>query len=68
MTTSAETFRSLHQGPNLRFLPNAWDAVSAKLLERAGITPIRSRGLSAIKCAEFPREGALSNPELSALF
>ncbi|MCI0723257.1 MAG: isocitrate lyase/phosphoenolpyruvate mutase family protein, partial [Acidobacteria bacterium] len=30
---SSHTFRSLHQGPTLLLLPNAWDAGSARLIE-----------------------------------
>ena len=32
----AEYFRSLHRGPHILVLPNAWDAASAKMFERAG--------------------------------
>jgi 2-methylisocitrate lyase-like PEP mutase family enzyme len=31
-----ELFRELHRGPEILVLPNAWDAASAKLVERAG--------------------------------
>lgn len=34
--TQAETFRSLHQGPQILVLPNAWDAASAAMMEDAG--------------------------------
>src|SRR5205823_12390390 len=32
----AEQFRKLHHGPRLLFLPNAWDVVSARVLEECG--------------------------------
>jgi 2-methylisocitrate lyase-like PEP mutase family enzyme len=34
--TQAEIFRSLHQGPQILVLPNAWDAASAAMMEDAG--------------------------------
>ena len=36
----AQTFAALHAGPELLILPNAWDAVSALLAERAGAKAI----------------------------
>src|SRR5207249_12215833 len=32
----AERFRALHTGPRLLVLPNAWDAISARVSEEAG--------------------------------
>ncbi len=34
--TKAETLRSLHHGPSILLLPNAWDVASARIFERAG--------------------------------
>ncbi len=34
--TQADVLRQLHQGPRLLLLPNAWDAASARIFERAG--------------------------------
>jgi 2-methylisocitrate lyase-like PEP mutase family enzyme len=36
----AETFRHAHRGPPLLLLPNAWDAMSARLFEAAGFGAI----------------------------
>jgi 2-methylisocitrate lyase-like PEP mutase family enzyme len=36
----AARFRALHGGPELLILPNAWDAGSARLIERAGVRAI----------------------------
>lgn len=46
----ADAFRSLHQGPRLLILPNAWDAVSARLFEQAGFPAIAttSAGIAAV--------------------
>jgi 2-methylisocitrate lyase-like PEP mutase family enzyme len=44
----AEAFRSMHQGPRLLLLPNAWDAMSARLFEASGFAAIAttSSGMS----------------------
>lgn len=34
--SQAETFKKLHEGPQVLVLPNAWDAASAALMEDAG--------------------------------
>ncbi|MFD1176402.1 isocitrate lyase/phosphoenolpyruvate mutase family protein [Paenibacillus puldeungensis] len=36
----AEQLRRLHHGTDVLMLPNAWDAVSAKLFERSGFAAI----------------------------
>src|ERR1044072_406208 len=36
----AETFRQAHRAPPLLLLPNAWDAMSARLFEAAGFVAI----------------------------
>lgn len=45
----ARAFRKMHQGPRLLLLPNAWDAVSAKLYEVEGFRAIgtTSAGISS---------------------
>src|ERR1700677_2834658 len=37
---STQSFRNLHQGPGLLLLPNAWDAVTARLIESLGAKAI----------------------------
>ena len=36
----AEAFRNMHRGPRLLLLPNAWDAMSARIFEAAGFEAI----------------------------
>ena len=36
----AETFRKLHDGPQVLILPNAWDVASARLLQAAGFSAV----------------------------
>src|SRR5205823_6096390 len=45
----ATQFRGFHQGPPLLILPNAWDAVSARIIEQAGCRAIAttSSGVAA---------------------
>src|SRR5690349_8991948 len=36
----AELFRALHSGPHLLMLPNAWDAMSARIVVAAGFPAV----------------------------
>src|SRR5690348_1235123 len=36
----AELFRAMHRGPRLLLLPNAWDAISARVIVEAGFPAI----------------------------
>jgi 2-methylisocitrate lyase-like PEP mutase family enzyme len=36
----AEVFRSLHRGPEILILPNAWDCASARIFEQAGFPAV----------------------------
>jgi 2-methylisocitrate lyase-like PEP mutase family enzyme len=36
----AELFRAMHQGPGLLLLPNAWDAISARIIVAAGFPAV----------------------------
>ena len=40
----AEQFRTLHRGPKMLLLPNAWDVASARILEEAGFRPVFAGG------------------------
>jgi 2-methylisocitrate lyase-like PEP mutase family enzyme len=46
----ASAFRNLHQGPQILVLPNAWDALSARIFEQAGFSAIAttSGGIAAM--------------------
>jgi 2-methylisocitrate lyase-like PEP mutase family enzyme len=37
---AADTFRALHHGPRALVIPNAWDALSARIVESCGATAI----------------------------
>jgi 2-methylisocitrate lyase-like PEP mutase family enzyme len=38
--SKAEAFRALHRGPHLLLLPNAWDAMSARIIAESGFPAI----------------------------
>jgi 2-methylisocitrate lyase-like PEP mutase family enzyme len=46
----AELLRKLHEGPDVLVLPNAWDAISARIVEAAGFPAVAttSAGLAAV--------------------
>src|SRR5580698_821004 len=45
--SKAELFRRLHSGPEILVLPNAWDAVSARIVEAEGF-PAAATGSAGI--------------------
>jgi 2-methylisocitrate lyase-like PEP mutase family enzyme len=63
MTTRAETFAKLHQGPDLLVLPNAWDAMSARVIEHAGAKAIATSS-AAVAWAQGTTDGQVLAPEL----
>ncbi len=50
----AETFFSLHQGPPILVLPNAWDVISAKLYEQAGFPALGTTSAGIAACLGYP--------------
>src|SRR5260370_25764370 len=50
----AEQFRRMHAGPRILALPNAWDAVSARILEEAGHPAIATRSAAAAFFLWYP--------------
>ena len=49
----AKYFRELHFRPKILILPNAWDALSAKLFERAGAKAIGTTSAGMAACLGF---------------
>lgn len=49
LKAKADAFRSMHQAPPILILPNAWDAVTARLFVKAGARAIAttSAGIAA---------------------
>lgn len=59
MTAPVTAFRALHAGPEVLVLPNAWDAASAKLLERAGAKAIATTSAAVAWTYGYPDRQAL---------
>src|SRR5215469_12076254 len=66
MTSHAETFAKLHQGPDLLILPNAWDAGSARIIEHAGAKAIATSSAAVAWAHGFPDGEALAPEQLLA--
>ena len=49
----AENFRNLHHG-SILILPNAWDAASAKMFERAGFDAIATTSAGVASSYGYP--------------
>src|SRR6267154_792378 len=56
---SNHVFRSLHQGPALLLLPNAWDAVTARLIESLGAKAIATTSAGLAWSRGYPDGNAL---------
>ncbi len=50
----AEAFRQLHHGPRVLLLPNAWDAVSARIFEDAGFPAIATTSAGVAFAQGYP--------------
>src|SRR5262245_26189146 len=60
MTLAEKTkaFRELHQRDGIFLLPNAWDAASARLVERAGFPGVATSSAAVCAVLGYPDEGA----------
>jgi 2-methylisocitrate lyase-like PEP mutase family enzyme len=63
---SSQHFRTLHQGPGLLLLPNAWDAVSARLIESLGAKAIATTSAGLAWSNGYPDGNALPEDQLVA--
>src|ERR1700704_6256515 len=63
---SVQLFRSLHQGPALLLLPNAWDAVTARLIESLGAKAIATTSAGLAWSRGYPDGNALPDDQLIA--
>src|SRR5262245_14123019 len=64
--TITKTFRSLHAGPGLLVLPNAWDAGSARLIESIGAKAIATTSAGVAWARGYPDGDALPTELLLA--
>src|SRR5579872_4625813 len=63
---SSQAFRKLHQGPEVLMLPNAWDAVSARLIESLGAKAIATTSAGLAWARGYPDGNALPKEQLIA--
>jgi 2-methylisocitrate lyase-like PEP mutase family enzyme len=59
-------FRTLHEGPGLLMLPNAWDAGSARLIESLGAKAIATTSAGLAWSRGYPDGNALPGDQLIA--
>jgi 2-methylisocitrate lyase-like PEP mutase family enzyme len=50
----AEIFRALHRGPEILVLPNAWDCVSARIVEETGFPAIATTSAGVANALGYP--------------
>ena len=60
----AEQFRKLHHGPRLLLLPNAWDVVSARILEECGHPAIATSSAAVAFSLGYPDGQRISREEM----
>src|SRR6516164_4750972 len=64
MPDKAEELRALHHGPPILVLPNAWDAVSARLFEAQGFRAIATTSAGVSAALGYPDGGIVPTREM----
>lgn len=65
--SKAEAFRAMHRGPKVLLLPNAWDVVSARVFEEAGIGAIATTSAGIAFSLGYPDGERISREEMLAV-
>ncbi len=60
----AKRLRELHSGPRILVLPNAWDVVSARLIEEAGYPAIATTSAGVAAVLGYPDGESISRSEM----
>lgn len=60
----AEQFRKLHHGPRILLLPNAWDVVSARIIEECGYPAIATSSAAVAFSLGYPDGQHISRDEM----
>jgi 2-methylisocitrate lyase-like PEP mutase family enzyme len=63
----AEALRELHAGPGLLLLPNAWDVVTARLMEAAGFPAVATTSAGIAWALGYPDGERISRGEMLAI-
>lgn len=64
--TKADTFKTLHEGPQILVLPNAWDAASAAMMEDAGAKAVATSSAAVAWAHGYADGDVLPVPTLLA--
>ena len=64
--SQAEALRALHRGPGILLLPNAWDAVSARIFEQAGFPAIATTSAGIAFSLGYPDGQRIPREEMFA--
>jgi 2-methylisocitrate lyase-like PEP mutase family enzyme len=62
--SKAATFRALHSGPRILVLPNAWDVISARVIEEAGFGAIATTSAGIAFTLGYPDGQKISRGEM----
>jgi 2-methylisocitrate lyase-like PEP mutase family enzyme len=62
--SKASTFRALHAGPRILVLPNAWDVISARVIEEAGFGAIATTSAGIAFTLGYPDGQKISRAEM----
>jgi 2-methylisocitrate lyase-like PEP mutase family enzyme len=60
----ADILRSLHRGPDILVLPNAWDAASARIFEAEGFPAIATTSAGVANALGYPDGGIVPSREM----
>ena len=66
MTDNAELLRALHRGPDILVLPNAWDAISARIFEAEGFPAVATTSAGVANALGYSDGGAVPPNEMIA--
>jgi 2-methylisocitrate lyase-like PEP mutase family enzyme len=62
--STASAFRALHAGPRILVLPNAWDVISARVIEEAGFGAIATTSAGIAFTLGYPDGQKISRAEM----
>jgi 2-methylisocitrate lyase-like PEP mutase family enzyme len=66
LAEKADRFRSLHHGPSILVLPNAWDVASARIFEEAGFGALATTSAGIAMSLGYPDGERISRAEMLA--
>lgn len=67
LAKKADAFLKLHQGPRILVLPNVWDVVSARMVERAGFPAVATSSAAIANALGYPDGQRIPREEMLAV-